>query len=110
MSEPGYIDLGHDHFMRYFRWAPDDLPANREQFGFPLPRVEKAGVTVWHKHRSTGEECLSAIHFDLPEVRAYTKGHVWQVESWDPLTVSPSLLCTACGDHGFIRDGRWVPE
>lgn len=25
------------------------------------------------------------------------------------LTLSPSLLCRTCGDHGFIRDGRWVP-
>jgi hypothetical protein len=25
------------------------------------------------------------------------------------LTVSPSLLCRTCGNHGFIRDGRWVP-
>jgi hypothetical protein len=23
------------------------------------------------------------------------------------LTLSPSLLCS-CGDHGFIRDGKWV--
>ena len=28
--------------------------------------------------------------------------------AYDPLTVAPSLLC-ACGDHGFIRDGKWVP-
>jgi hypothetical protein len=25
------------------------------------------------------------------------------------LTISPSVLCRACGHHGFIRDGRWVP-
>lgn len=24
------------------------------------------------------------------------------------LTISPSLLCRTCGNHGFIRDGRWV--
>ena len=23
------------------------------------------------------------------------------------LTIAPSLLCRACGNHGFIRDGRW---
>jgi hypothetical protein len=33
----------------------------------------------------------------------------WVVESEEPLTLSPSLLCTACGDHGFVRDGAWVP-
>lgn len=25
------------------------------------------------------------------------------------LTLSPSLLCTACGHHGFVQQGRWVP-
>lgn len=24
------------------------------------------------------------------------------------LTVHPSLLCPRCGNHGFIRKGRWV--
>lgn len=33
----------------------------------------------------------------------------WTIESLDPLTVSPSLLCRGCGHHGFIRDGKWVP-
>lgn len=33
----------------------------------------------------------------------------WTVEHWVPLTLSPSLRCTVCGRHGFIRAGRWVP-
>jgi hypothetical protein len=33
----------------------------------------------------------------------------WTVESEEPLTLSPSLLCTACNDHGWVRDGAWVP-
>lgn len=32
----------------------------------------------------------------------------WKIERADPFTISPSVLCRACGDHGFIRDGRWV--
>lgn len=32
----------------------------------------------------------------------------WAVESEEPLTLSPSILCRACGDHGFIRNGKWV--
>lgn len=28
-------------------------------------------------------------------------------DGWDVL--SPSLLCLACGHHGFVRDGKWVP-
>lgn len=33
----------------------------------------------------------------------------WTVETEDPLTLSPSILCPECGHHGFIRAGRWVP-
>jgi hypothetical protein len=33
----------------------------------------------------------------------------WVVESENPLTLSPSLLCRSCGFHGFIKQGRWVP-
>jgi hypothetical protein len=32
----------------------------------------------------------------------------WEVGQDSPLTLSPSILCRACGDHGFIRDGKWV--
>ena len=32
----------------------------------------------------------------------------WKVENDEPITLSPSILCRACGDHGFIRDGKWV--
>jgi hypothetical protein len=32
----------------------------------------------------------------------------WLVEQDAPLTLSPSLLCTACKHHGFIRSGKWV--
>jgi len=24
------------------------------------------------------------------------------------VTISPSLACRTCGNHGFIRDGKWV--
>jgi hypothetical protein len=50
------------------------------------------------------------VPFDTPEARAVTTdGPKWSVESWDPLTLSPSLACRSCSHHGFIRNGRWVP-
>lgn len=33
----------------------------------------------------------------------------WTIVQLEPLTLSPSVLCTACGHHGFIQGGRWVP-
>ena len=35
--------------------------------------------------------------------------HSWTLVSEDPLTLIPSLLCRACGHHGHITDGHWVP-
>lgn len=27
----------------------------------------------------------------------------------EPLTLEPSSLCTACGSHGYVREGKWIP-
>ncbi|WP_295101608.1 hypothetical protein [uncultured Microbacterium sp.] len=32
-------------------------------------------------------------------------GHV--VVSTDPVTITPSFLCSDCGMHGFLTDGVW---
>jgi hypothetical protein len=99
------IDLGHDHKLWFFGWHPDrELNPQYET----KPDIERAGATVGHK-KSDGSDCLGGIWFDVPEAFELVGGRaVWQVQSWEPLTVSPSLLCH-CGDHGFIREGKWVP-
>lgn len=33
----------------------------------------------------------------------------WTIEQFEPLTLSPSLLCRICGHHGFVRNGCWAP-
>lgn len=100
MAEP--IDIGHDHSIRFVGWSPD-----RElnpQF-VHLPDIERVAVIV-----DTGNNCASMALFDLPGVaEVFPNRPRWKVESWDPLTLSPSLLCQLCGDHGFIREGHWVP-
>jgi hypothetical protein len=50
----------------------------------------------------------SAIALDVPQNAHVPADGKWQVESLDPVTLSPSLLCP-CGHHGFIRNGRWEP-
>jgi hypothetical protein len=107
------IDLGDDHALEFYQWAPDDLPANRASLeiapGDPMPVVERAGAFVLHK-KPDGSDCMGSIRFDTPETQRWPSlavGARWTVESWEPLTVSPSLLC-GCGDHGFIRGGKWV--
>lgn len=56
-----------------------------------------------------GKLCCGFVGFDTPETHEVTtpQSPKWQVESWDPLTLSPSLLCRRCGNHGFLRSGCW---
>lgn len=103
------FDLGHGHTASFFGWAPDRA-LNPQYDG--IPDIDRAGLLVEHPDGlRPGERCKSAINFDLPEMHAagLAAHAVWQVESWDPLTLSPSLLCRRCGDHGFIRGGVWIP-
>lgn len=112
------IDIGHDHFIRFANWEPDrSILANAELYA-NVPDLKPCGVTIWHKRRSGKSSspnnwCCGHVNFDLPNNPF--KGHVWQVHSLDPLDLSPSILCKApdeqgivCGDHGFIKQGRWV--
>jgi uncharacterized protein DUF6527 len=66
---------------------------------------EYCGAIFEHPSASTETgRCSGAIWFT-------GQGHgkpEWAIESEEPLTLTPSLLCH-CGYHGFIRDGRWMP-
>jgi len=96
-----WIDIGDGHYIRYFIWAPDRKL--NPQYDH-LPDVDKFGIQIKHGI------CMSAINFDGPVQKEILKDsrHMWQVESWEPLTISPSVLCTRCGDHGFIKGGKWI--
>lgn len=101
------VDIGHGHSITWFGWFPDrDL--NPQYDG--VPDIDRMGVTIWHP-APDGGQCAGAITFDVPGVAALRPGGpVWQVISLDPLHVEPSVLCRACGDHGFIRGGAWIPS
>lgn len=100
------VDIGDDHQIKFFCWAPD-RELNPQWAG--VPDVPRAGALIWHKSPKDGSQCTGAVNFDLPEARHLAPAdHRWTVESWEPLTLSPSVLCGRCGDHGFIRGGKWV--
>ena len=54
--------------------------------------------------------CRDKAYSFVPVIAKGEKPNVdeWTIESEQPLTLSPSLLCRACGHHGWIRDGKWV--
>lgn len=106
MPDERNIDLGEGHSYRFFRWSPE-RDINPQYDG--IPDIERAGALVTHINKKDGTECESGIFFDEPDVRkVFTNPRSWwQVQSYEPLTLSPSILCMRCGDHGFIRNGKW---
>lgn len=102
---PHAMDLGNDHWAEYSAWAPDrDLNPQDAH----LPDVPRWGILIYHRNPA-GEWCAGFCTFSGGVQREVApNATTWTVESWDPLTISPSVLCS-CGDHGFIRNGRWEP-
>lgn len=99
------IDLGDGHTAQWEGWYPD-RELNPQHAG--IPDVEKWGLVIYHKNPA-GQDCAGFVTLDGEVQRRVEPNRTnrWTVESLDPLTLSPSVLCS-CGDHGFIRDGRWV--
>ena len=90
-----WIDIGGGHEIEFVEYR-DDLCA---------------GINDKHK-RPDGTDCVGFIAVEggsWASVFAPGVIEVWRVESWEPLTLSPSLLCKTCGDHGHIRNGKWEP-
>lgn len=65
------------------------------------------GIIEWHIN-SIDNLCEGWVPFDVNSEYIIDRTDAWTVESYEPLTLSPSLLCTICGHHGYIREGKWV--
>lgn len=105
-------DLGHGVYFRWLAFCPDrDLNPHLAH----LEDNDRTGIVIGHVHED-GEVCEGSVLFDTPENQRGS-APTWQVESLDPLTISPSVLVQhgtavgrpSCGLHGFIRGGRWIP-
>lgn len=67
---------------------------------------EPYGWIEAHRDRA-GKWCTGVLQ--RRDKTARTDRPTWRVLSEDPLTLDPSVKCTRCGNHGWIRDGVWVP-
>lgn len=105
------IDLGHGHSLEFYGWHPD-RELNPQYDG--IEDVDRFSAAIEHPAGPKGGvradgTCVGQVTFDSPTSQKISPhAPKWTVESWEPLTISPSVLC-ACGDHGFIRDGQWMP-
>ena len=100
------LDLGHNHTLQFYSFAPDRV-LNPQYTD--LPDIEKHGAIITHR-KVDGSPCSGNITFDDVVSQRLDPPHPrWTVVNWEPLTLVPSILCRACGDHGWIRNGVWVP-
>lgn len=102
MSES--VDLGSGYSYRFVGWAPDrSIAANAERYE-GIPDEPRFGAIIICPHDQEG---MVTFEGEIQDKVAAAQPR-WKVESWEPLTLSPSILRTECGCHGFIREGRWV--
>lgn len=108
MTHAPPIELGGGHTLRFTGWYPDrDLNPHMAH----LPDVERFGFVWEHDDaKRPGERCMGSGHFDGEVQRELVSERTrWTVVSFEPISLTPSLLCGACGAHGFVTNGKWVP-
>lgn len=111
MTDPTPIDFGSGVIGYRNSWAPDRTLNPRWAH---LADVPWCGLELDHPDaRDPSKRCDAGLLFDLPEIaEVWPDSPRWQVVTWEPLTLSPSVLCDpekgGCGLHGHIREGRWV--
>jgi hypothetical protein len=78
--------------------------------GVSIELVEHLGLVVGLNEthtRPNGDKCRGFVAFEGDHFDGTRP--IWRVISKNPLTLEPSILCRSCGNHGFIRESRWVP-
>jgi hypothetical protein len=101
--------LDASHFYTRVYGDPDRFPDR----GWPRgpTGLVLVGIILWHR-ATDGQACGGYVCFARGEDDEKRNRPTWTVESLEPLTISPSVLCKGdygCGGtHGFIREGKWV--
>lgn len=96
---PAYVKpdlwLNDNNCLEFVRWKDDTEPYM---------------AMWWHRNTQAGGGwCAGSFAWRNPSPKDFQRDlSLWNMERWEPLTVSPSLLCLACRAHGFIRDGKWI--
>lgn len=99
------IDFGDGHTGYWLGWRPD---RNLNPHYDGIADVEKFGLAVQHK-KPDGSDCEGFVTIEGEAQRkVHPDAAKWTLVQEDPITLTPSLHCNACGDHGFITNGKWV--
>jgi hypothetical protein len=73
---------------------------------------EAAGINEYHV-MPNGKWCRGWVPFHDSlwgkRFRGVEGWEGWNVIQREPLTLTPSIACRACCNHGHITNGKWVP-
>lgn len=109
-------DLGNGIVLAYTSWAPERAINPQYADEEEWPDVDRYGASITFPDGCRGHITFDGHVAEKHNQRAREAGRkespTWTVESWDPLTISPSILDhgsdTCAGHHGYIREGKWV--
>ncbi len=103
------VDMDDGLWYAWMQWSPD-RELNPQYEG--IPDVKHFALIFYHPTPDGGfHEASLTVKGPVQEKLSPDKPK-WDVIQMEPLTLSPSILCTAekggCGAHGHIREGKWV--
>ena len=85
------LDLGDSHWIRWSEYEG-----------------KRCGGIITHTTTKTETGLCDGAFWIAPIPEAFGKRPSWTMTgTFECPTLSPSFLCH-CGDHGFVRNGRWV--
>jgi hypothetical protein len=91
--KPRDLDLGDGHWLDWSTY-----------------KGKRCGGVIYHTSDKTESGICSGAFWISDEYHkdCGRTGPVWSLSgTFEGPTLSPSFLCH-CGDHGFVRDGKWV--
>lgn len=108
-------DLGNGVRLAFVTWAPERDINPQYADADEWPDTDRYGASIYFPDGCGGaitfEGPVSLKHNEAARAAGRREQPLWTVESWDPLTISPSVLdhgSNGCsGHHGYIRNGRW---
>ena len=102
------LNLGHDHTLSWLIAGRGSDERVGAVIGHPAPGKTETGYcegfvswapTTWERENP---DKLSDAERNRPRWTLHGAADAH-------LTLTPSVLCATCGDHGFVTDGRWIP-
>jgi hypothetical protein len=103
-------DIGHGFKIRFYtEYNAIELMG---KFHTGLIISGPAAPQCKHPGRASGADdekrCGGGINFRNSRIAEKEGRPMWTVQSWEPLTIVPSIQCKCGGQHGFITNGRYV--